>query len=200
VIDRVLFDWAPVAIAMVVGAFFADYLLTHLGARASQKVRDRWSVEGSYEMNPTWERQIDSGRILGPRMFVVAALLAVLLAAARLLTWPGGEPLEPAFFGFAVGLMLGLQAPVLMTHGANLAMFRALLDPTAVDGGTRFRRWFVYRQGAIYLWQFAILWGLLWIPSQQAFFLGAALACVLFGRRLYILGLEARTAPSAPSP
>ena len=193
-IDRVLFDWAPVAIVVVVAAFFADYLLTHLGARASQRVRDRWSVEGSYEMNPTWERQIDSGRLLGLRVFVVPALLAALLAAVRLLSWVGGELVDPAFFAFAVGSIALLQAPVLMVHAANLQTFRDLADPTAVEGGVRYRRWFVYSQGAAHLVRFAVLWLVLWLPSQQAFFLGGALACLIFARRLTRLGTVARRA------
>ena len=198
-IDRVLFDWAPLAIAVVVAAFFADYLLTHVGARASQKVRDRWSVEGSYEMNPTWEAQIDSGRLFGWRVVAVPALLAVLLSIVRLLAESGtGLWLDPAYFGFAIGVMLLLQGPVLMVHGANLQTFRALADPTAVEGGTRFRRWFVHRQGAVYLWQFAILWAVLWLPSQQAFFLGGVVSCGLFGRRLAQLGEVAREEASRP--
>jgi hypothetical protein len=189
-IDRVLFDWAPVAIATVVVAFLADYVLTHLGARAAQRVRDRWSVEGSYEMNPTWERQIDSGRWFSWRVPAVAGLVAVLLAAVRLLVEPGGLGigigfgLEPAFFGFAVGLMLLLQAPVLMAHATNLQTFRDLADPTAVEGGMRFSRWYTYRQGAWYVLRFAVLWLVLWLPSQQAFFLGGAVSCFLWTRRM----------------
>lgn len=198
-IDRALFDWAPLAIAAVVGAFFADYLLTHAGARASQKVRERWSVEGSYEMNPVWEAQIDSRRLFGWRVLAAPAMLALLLAIVRLLAEAGtGLWLDPAYFGFAVGTMLLLQGPVLMIHGANLQTFRLLADPIAVEGGTRFRRWFVYRQGATYLWQFAVLWAVLWLPSQQAFFLGGAASCVLFGRRLAQLGVAARAEADRP--
>ena len=197
-IDRVLFDWAPVAIAVVVVAFFADYLLTHLGARASQRVRDRWSVEGSYEMNPTWEQQIDSGRVFSPRAALTAALLAASLTVVRLLAVPGGEPLHPAIFSFAVGVMLLLQAPVLMVHAANLQTFDDLLDPTAVEGGVHYRRWFVYRQGAWYVARFGILWLLLWLPSQQAFFLGGAASCFVLARRFAQLGIEARRKVSEP--
>ena len=198
-IDRVLFDWAPVAIAAVVGAFFADYLLTHLGARASERVRDRWSVEGSYELNPTWERQIDSRQVIGWRVFGVAGLLAASLGLARYLAWPSGEPLDPAFFSFAVGAIALLQAPVLIVHATNLQTFHDLADPTAAEGGVRYRRWFVYRQSAGHLWRFAVLWLLLWLPSQQAFFLGGALSCVLFGRRMFHLGVAAREEAGRPA-
>lgn len=191
-IDRILFDWAPVAIAVVVAAFFADYFLTHLGARASQRVRDRWSVEGSYEMNTTWERQIDSGRVFSPRALLVAVFLATALTLIRLVAEPGGYPLDPAFFGFAVGVMLLLQAPILMVHAQNLQTFRDLLDPAAAEGGVHYRRWFVYRQGAWHIARFGILWILLWLPSQQAFFLGGAASCFICARRFAQLGAEAR--------
>jgi len=195
-IDQVLADWAPVTIATVVICFLADYVLTHLGAQAAHGVRDRWSVEGSYEMNPTWERQIDSGRWFSWRVLFVAASLAVLLGAVRLLVQPGLFGLGPAFFGFAAGLILLLQAPVLIAHATNLQTFRDLADPTAVQGGLHFRRWYVYRQGASYVLRFGILWLLLWIPSQQAFFIGGAVSCLLWARRMAQLGEAAR--PSAP--
>ena len=210
-IDRAMFDWAPVAIGTVVMFFLADYVLTHLGARAAQRVRERWSVEGSYEMNPTWERQIDSGRWFSWRVPAVAVLLAVLLGAIRLLLTPGlfgfddgvDLGLDPAFFGFAAGLMLLLQAAVLMAHAANLQTFRDLADPTAVQGGIRFSRWYTYRQGAWYVLRFGVLWLLLWLPSQQAFFLGGAVSCLLWTRRMAQLGAvakaSARSAAAGPA-
>ena len=194
-IDRVLFDWAPVAIALVVGCFFADYTLTHVGARASELVRDRWRVEGSYEMNPVWERQIDSRRWFGPRVLLVPLALAGILSLLRLLAGLVDVYADPAYFALGVGTMLLIQAPVLMLHAANLQTFRLLADPTAVVGGIVYRRWFVYRQGIVYLAGFAVLWLLLWVPSQQAFFLGGVLSCGVFARRLAQLAKAARTAP-----
>jgi hypothetical protein len=192
-IDHVLFDWAPVVIALVVGAFFADYTLTHLGARAAERVRDRWTVEGSYEMNPTWEGQIDSRRWFGWRVLVAPAAVAATLGAVRFLAGLDGEAFDPellifdpAYFAFAAGVMLLIQAPVLMLHAANLQTFALLADPAAAEGGITFRRWVAYRQGTRYLAGFAVLWLVLWLPSQQAFFLGGAVSCLTiawwFGR------------------
>jgi len=208
-IDQVLFDWAPVAIATVVAFFLADYVLTHLGARAAQRVRDHWSVEGSYEMNPTWERQIDSGRWFSWRVPAVAGLLALLLIGVRLLVGPDilvpdfglGFGLDQAFFGFAVGLMLLIQAPILMAHATNLQTFRDMAEPGAVQGGLRLSRWYAYRGTAGYVLRFGILWLLLWAPSQQAFFLGGAVSCLLWTRRMAQLAAAARPSiPTVPAP
>jgi hypothetical protein len=198
-IDRVLYDWAPLAIATVVGFFLADYVLTHLGARAAERVRDRWSVEGSYEMNPTWERQIDSGRWFSWRVPAVAGALAVLLAAVRALVGLD-VGLDPAFFGFAAGLMLLIQAPILIAHATNLQTFRDMAEPTAVEGGLHFSRWYTYRQGAWYVLRFGVLWLLLWLPSQQAFFLGGAASCLLWARRMGQLATAARASTAIAAP
>jgi hypothetical protein len=195
VIDQVVFDWAPVAIALVVGCFFAEYTLTHVGARASELVRDRWRVEGSYEMNPVWERQIDSRRWFGPRVLLVPLALAGILSLLRLLAGVVDLYADPAYFALGVGTMLLIQAPILMLHAANLQTFLLLADPTAAAGGIVYRRWFVYRQGIVYLAGFAVLWLLLWVPSQQAFFLGGVLSCGVFAGRLAQLAKAARMAP-----
>ena len=204
-IDQVLFDWAPVAIALVVGCFLADYSLTHLGARASERVRDTWRVEGSYEMNPVWERQIDSRRWFGLRVLLVPLALAGTLGALRLLAGFVDLYADPAYFALGVGTMLLIQAPILMLHVANLHTFRLLADPSAAEGSIVYRRWFAYRQGIVYLAGFAVLWLLLWVPSQQAFFLGGVLSCGLFAWRFRQLAAAARravppaTRPEAPA-
>jgi hypothetical protein len=194
VIDQVVFDWAPVAISAVIACFFADYSLTHLGARASARVRDKWRIEGSYEMNPAWERQIDSGRWFGWRVVLVPAALAVLLAVLRILAGFVDFYADPAYFGFAVGSMLLIQGPILVLHAVNLETFRLLARPDAAEGSIVYKRWFGYRQSIVYLLGFAALWVALWLPSQQAFFLGGAASCALFARRFTQLATQARSA------
>jgi hypothetical protein len=200
VIDRVLFDWAPIAIAAVVGCFFADYTLTHVGARANELVRDRWRVEGSYEMNPTWERQIDSRRWFSPRVVLTPLAIALVLVTIRVLAEVVDVYADPAYFGAAVGVMLLIQAPILLLHGMNLQTFRLLLDPTAATGGIVYRRWFVYRQSVVYVLGFSVLWLVLWLPSQQAFFLGGAASCAVFARSFWRLAAKARATAATPAP
>jgi hypothetical protein len=200
VIDRVLFDWAPLAIAAVVAAFFADYSLTHVGARASERVRDRWRVEGSYEMNPVWERQIDSGRWLGWRVLLAPAAIAAVLVTIRLLAELVDVYADPAYFGSAVGAMLLIQAPILVLHGLNVQTFRLLAEPDAAEGGIVYRRWFGYRQSQMYMLGFAVVWLVLWLPSQQAFFLGGTASCGLFARRFAQLATKARGQPPSGMP
>ncbi len=88
--------------------------------------------------------------------------------------------------------------PILYVHATNLQTFRDLSDPTAAEGGVRYRRWFAYRQGAGHFVRFAVIWLVVWVPSQQAFFIGGVVSCLLFAQRLARLGIAARRAAVAP--
>ena len=189
-IDRVVYDWAPVVTVVAVMTFFVDYALTRVGASLSHMASERWSIEGSYELNPTWVEHIDSGRWFSWRIVRSAAAIAFLLAAMWVVVAYG--ELYPAFFAFAAGTILLLQAPVVMLHGQNIVTFHALADPSSAVGTLQVRRWFAYRQSAGYCLAFVALWLVLWLPSQQAFFLGGALSCVLFARRMWRLASDAR--------
>jgi hypothetical protein len=197
-VDRVLYDWAPLAIGTAAIAFILDWSLTHLGNRASRRVQDRWQSEGSYELNPSWEEAIDSGRPFTGRLVSVGLLMVGLLVAFRYL--PVLVDLDPAFFAFTAGTILLLQAPIMMAHGTNLHTYRALADPDAVEGRILFRRWFLYGQSAWFMTQFAALWFALWLPSQQAFFLGGAVGCLLLARWMFRLAKVANSPAPATSP
>ena len=197
-IDRVLYDWAPLVALVAIGLFVADWTLTHVGAAASKRVAERWAVEGSYELNPTWQSDVDAGRRFTWRMVGVAVALAGLLLAMRYVVEL--TELDPAIFDVAAGAVLLLQAPTIMVHANNLQTFRDLADPTAITGSVRFSRWLILRQAAWYLVRFAGLWLVLWVPSQQVFFLGGVLSCLLFARRLAVLpGAERRSTAPAPA-
>ena len=191
-IDQVLYDSAAIVTGLAVATFLVDYSLTRVGARLSVKAADRWSVEGSYELNPTWVEHIDSGRRFSWRILFTAVAVAYVVAGTRLLV--GFAELDPAFFAFVAGALLLLQAPVVMLHGQNLLTLSGLADPISAIGALKIRRWFAYRQAAGYCIGFAVLWLVLWLLSQQAFFLGGATGCLFFGLRMWRLGTDARRA------
>jgi hypothetical protein len=190
VIDRLVYDWAPLVTLAAVTAFVVDWTLTHLGARASERVRDRWAIEGSYELNPTWQNEVDAGQRFSWRMVGAGLALAAVLLVMRWVVEEG--ELDPALFAFASGAVLLIQAPILMAHAQNLQMVRDLADPTALTGSVTFSRWLTIRQAAWHLVRFAVLWLALWAVSQQAFFLGGVLSCLTYARSMARLGAAAR--------
>jgi hypothetical protein len=195
-LDQTGIDWGVLAAIVVAATFVLDLTLTLLGARASERVRDRWSVEGSYELNPRWQSQIDARRLLSPRFVLVAAGIPVVLIAERQLLLVA--ELDMTFFAAGIGAFLLLQAPTIMTHVANLTTLRDLADLTAFEGRVRLSRWFVYRESAWHYARFSALWLLLWVGSQQAFFLGGAFGCAVIATQHRHLGTLARAGITAP--
>ena len=202
-LDQNLYDWAPLVIFLPALAFLADWTLTLAGARAYRTISHRWSVEGSYEMNPVWEAAVESGKWLNSRVIAVAVIFLALLAALWLATVAldtvGGAALfsGPAIFAFAAGTLLLVEVPTLMNHATNLLQFRVLADPLAASGGIRIARWFALGETAWFYLRFAVLWLVLGLASFQAFFLGGTVGCLVIGLRFRRLGHSARTAPLA---
>jgi hypothetical protein len=183
VIDQVLFDWAPIVIAAAALAFLADWLLTIAGAKAALRIRDRWSVEGSYEMNPAWVDAVERGRWLSARALVTDVFVAILLSFTWLLDdLARREMLQPlingpSIFPAVAGAFLLVQVPTLMQHVGNLTQFRAMADPLSMTGQLRIARWFSLQQVALSYLRFAILWLALACLSAQVFFVGGAVGC-----------------------
>jgi len=199
VLDQNLYDWAPLVIFLPSLAFLADWTLTLAGARAYRTISHRWSVEGSYEMNPAWEAAVDSGKWLNARVIAVAVVFLAALAALWLATLAfetvDGAALfsGPAIFAFAAGTLLLVQVPTLMNHAANLQQFRVFGDPSAANGQIRIARWVALNQTGWFYLRFAVLWLILGVASFQAFFLGGALGCLVIGLRFRRLGNSAGT-------
>jgi hypothetical protein len=202
-IDQVLFNWAPIVIVAAVVAFLADWFLTVAGARAAVGVRDRWSVEGSYEMNPAWTAAVDRGRWINARVVAVAGIIALTLALVWVLDDISrrevARPLinGPSIFPAAAGVFLLLEAPTLMQHVGNLTQFRAMADPLATSGQLRIARWFSLQQVALVYLRFSVLWLALAGLSLQMFFVGGALGCAVVGFRFRRLAGAARASSSA---
>lgn len=193
-LDHNLYAWGPLVVAVAAGAFIADWLLTVAGARAQVAVRDRWSIEGSYEMNPYWVASVESGKWFTPRVVLVAALLLGGMA----LFWVLAAGTAPAVFGAGAGALLLVQVPTLMSHASNLVIFRAMLDPSAMSGHLHLRRWYALDQVAWLYLRFAVLWLALWAVSAQLFFLGGAFGAGFVGLRFRRLSREARNEATAP--
>jgi hypothetical protein len=201
VIDQNLYNWAPLVLFVPALLFVADWSLTLIGARAYRTVSDRWSVEGSYEMNPAWEAAVESGRWFNPRILVVSLFYFVITAAlwivARGIDYQLGDPpvALPGLFAFGVGLILLVQAPTLMNHAANLLQFRSMADPSSSSGHIHFSRWLAQLETGWVYFRFAALWLVLGVVSFQLFFLGGALGCLVTGYRFWRTGTKTRATP-----
>jgi hypothetical protein len=89
--------------------FISDYVLTITCARLYRAgVSKKLVVEGSYEITPYFQRDIDSLRLVSPRFLAALLLGAIMLTAVWLLA---GQSL-PGLCNFALGSKILVQLTV----------------------------------------------------------------------------------------
>jgi hypothetical protein len=164
--------WAGLAVWAAL--FVSDYALTITCARLYQRgVRDKIVLEGSYEITPYFQRDIDSLRRVSPR-FILALLWSsvVLFVLWRLV----GQSM-PEMYCFALGAMILVQLAVHMRHFRNLFLFRAAASD-AVRGRIEYSRRLVLRSSSLELLEFSGLFFSLFVFTHSWFVLGGGVACL----------------------
>ena len=154
--------------------YISDYALTITCARLYRGgVNEKLVFEGSYELTPFFQRDIDSLRRVSPRFLVMLFVTTFLLATVWYLSAQSG----PELFAFASGSMILLELTVHIRHLRNLFMFRAMSKSDCVRGRIEYSRLFILRISSDELFIFAAFFVLLFIFTQSWFVLGGATAC-----------------------
>ncbi len=176
-----------------VAVHVSDYYLTIHSARLYHAGgKDHMEVEGSYELNPTFEADIDSLRLLSPRLFLIMALTIAFLVLVWLLSvgWESVLPVE--FYFFVLGSFVCLQGPIHVRHIHNLVLFRHAVGGQGVSGSVRFDRWLsleISAAGMLMASAFFLIWFLL---TGSWFLLGGTMSCAVVAIRQRRLGRQAR--------
>jgi hypothetical protein len=164
------------ALGVWIALYIADYYLTLVGARLyAHGVQHLIVFEGSYELNPLFQPDIDRRRRFSYRFVAALGVTCLLIAFAwrgvRLRWFPTGV------FHFWMGALLLIELVVLMRHLRNILTFRQILSAADIAGQIRYPRWWMLRSSAFDLGLFAGLFVLLALVGDPWFFLGGALAC-----------------------
>jgi hypothetical protein len=155
--------------------YISDYALTISCARFYRKgANKKFVFEGSYELTPLFQQDIDSLRLVSPRF------LGMLLWGVVLLTivWLLAAQTFLQFYYFALGSMILIQLAVHTRHLRNLFVFRAIIDPDLVRGRIEYSRVFLLRMSATELITFSGVFFLLFVFTQDWFMLGGAASCL----------------------
>ncbi len=172
---------SPVAaICLWAAVYTSDYYLTLYGARLYRSGPHRHlEFEGSYELTPVFQRDIDlmrrvSARFLLALAFSAVALFGVWLIGVRALRveWP---------LAVLLGGLVLREAAVHLRHFRNIAMFRMARQTGALAGKLVYPRWFLLRSSAFELFSFAAFFLFLAAIVGGWFFVGGALSCAATG-------------------
>ncbi len=167
-----LFIWAIV--------YLADYYITIYTARLYRDhVQQYIAFEGSYELTPQFQKDVDKLRPFSPRFLFLLTLSLILIW----IVWALSTQFlaGPELFAFLLGALLLRHFAVHMRHFRNLFYYRAIRKHGGLEGRVFGRRWLLLRNSAMELLSFAALYGALYVFLPDEFFLGGVLSCLLTG-------------------
>ena len=151
--------------------YVSDYMLTIRCARLYQAEASKKLVfEGSFELTPYYQRDIDALKVVSPRFIGMLMLGELMLALAWFLAMRS----LPELYHFCLGALVATQLAVHVRHFRNLFLFRAIAGTDAVRGRIEYSRPLVLRMSALELLAFSGLFAVLFAFTQSWFVLGGA--------------------------
>lgn len=169
------FDNLYIALVLWVVLYSADYYLTLWGNRLrNQYGKEHIAFEGSYELNPIYQRDIDGMVKLSPRFIWALFGYAIILI---LIWWLARELDFPETFTLAVGMLVGMESAVIATHIQNITVFSAMKTPGAVEGKVKYARWVSLRIAGRNFAYWSLAYLLLFLLTGNWLLLGGTLSC-----------------------
>src|SRR5436190_13187030 len=153
--------------------YVSDYSMTLICARLYQAgVREKMAFEGSYEITPFYQKDIDTLRRLSPRFVIVLVIGVVVLG----ITGRDMAETSPDLFAFLLGALILLQLMVHIRHVRNFVLFGAM-STDAVRGRLEYSRPLLLKSSAIDIAMFAVMFTVLFLFTGSFFVLGGACGC-----------------------
>lgn len=184
--------WPMIGTWVVV--YCLDYFQTIRGARLYREVGSQHiTFEGSYELNPVFQRDIDRLRMVSPRFIALLVGTSILFG---LYWWLCSTILFMEPYLVLCGAFLLLEAVVNIQHVRNIATFKYMRDnPQQIGGRVTYTRQFLYWNRALDFGMFALLFGVIFAFTASWVVAGGALAAlILAGRMLWMRRRIARKA------
>lgn len=158
--------------------YTSDYYLTLYCARGFREI-GHFQFEGSFELTPQFEKDINNLRSVSKRhivlLFVCSLMLLIIWWITRLSI--SLERTYPLYLGMA----LLIEVAVHLRHLRNAALIREVKRKGGVEGQITYKRWFSYRISALELYTLATLFLLIALLTYSLFFLGGAIICYATG-------------------
>jgi hypothetical protein len=156
--------------------YISDYALTITCARL-YRAQDKYVVEGSVEITPMFQTDVDTLRRFSPRFAIALSLSLLLLWVVWFQT---SRPHElPEAYEFVLGAMILLELAVHMRHMRNWFLFSRVILADRVRGRLEWPRAPMLRAAAFELWMFGLFYTIIFFVTRSWFILGGAVACAM---------------------
>jgi hypothetical protein len=160
--------------------YISDYYLTLYTARGFKEI-GHIQFEGSFELTPEYQKDIDALNPVSKRHIIALALSSLLLALiwwlTRLIFY-----LELAYPLF-LGMFLLLEVAIHLRHFRNVGLIHQVRKHGGIEGQITYKKWFSYRISANELYIASALFLFIAVVTLNQFFLGGAIACHATGFR-----------------
>ena len=177
--------------------YISDYYLTIYSARGFREI-GRFQFEGSYELTPQFQKDVDALRPVSARHIALLVLCSILIV---LLWWMIVRLLaSPWLYNLYLGLFLLVEVAVHLRHLRNVFLIREIRRHGGVDGQISYRKWFSYRVSAFEFYLIGTLFLMVAVLSFSSFFLGGALVCFGTGWKHSRLAKKAKATSAAQQP
>lgn len=189
-------SWWP-GLLLWVALYVSDYLCTIISVRAYRaRAAGGITYEGSFELTPYFQADIDSLRWVSPRFIY----MLVRSSAALLLIWwlTHRSPEWSAAYEIVLGSLVLLEVTVHTRHLRNLYQFRTAFGPDGIRGNIYYPRAVMLRLSAFEMLVFAGLYLVLFLFTGSWFLLGGVPTCLVTARRQAVLAKKARNIPQPP--
>jgi hypothetical protein len=158
--------------------YISDYYLTLYAARGFREI-GYFKFEGSFELTPQYQKDIDALKPVSKRHILWLVLSSLLIV---FIWWFTKHLLFfPWTYLLCLGMFLLLEVAVHLRHLRNISLIREIRKGGGVEGEIRYRKWFSYRISASELYLYAALFLIFAVLTYSTFFLGGAIMCFATG-------------------
>ena len=175
--------------------YVSDHTLTIWCARLYRvAAREKIVYEGSFELNPVFQREVDALQWISLRFLLALVLTNVLLAALWLLNAQSSTEL----YSFLLGALISVQLAIHVRHLRNLFLFQAMRNADMVRGRIEYSRPVILRLSAVEFLAFSGLYAFLFLFTRSWFVMGGVFACLLLaGKHWWLARRWAANKPSS---
>ena len=182
--------WYGIILWMIL--YTSDYYLTLYSARGFREI-GRFQFEGSFELTPQYQNDIDHLRPISKLHIVLLFAYSLLILSVWWITRLSIS-LQWAY-PLYLGMFLLLEVAVHLQHFRNILLIREIRKNGGADGQLTYKKWFSYRISAHELYISAALFLLVALLTYSLFFLGGAMMCYGTGFKHSRLAQKARSKP-----
>lgn len=173
--------------------YISDYVLTVTCARLYRDgVNTHIVFEGSYELNPVFQKDIDSLRWVSRRFLVALVFSEVWLAWC----WVLAGQSQPVFYELMLGIVVLVELMIHIRHLRNLFLFRAIRKSRAVVGRIEYPRVLLLKMSFFECVVFSGVYLFLFAFTTNWFIFGGVIGCLSLAGKHFVLARKYRTIES----